>query len=138
MRVYLCGPMDWCSDDEAKGWREAAASFLNRVGIITLDPMDRPSFSENGPATGKLPDLVEDDKIDIEAADVLLVGYSKVSPGTSMEILLAWQKDKCVIVVCPEDTVLSPWVTYHTHKIFHDMQDAYDYILEMARRMGDR
>ncbi len=136
MRVYLCGPMDWCSEEEASGWRKAARLHLQVRGIVALDPMDRPTF--NAGSCGKvdlLPSLVEDDKADIEAADVLLVNYSKVSAGTSMEILLAWQKDKRVVIVAPEGLKLSPWVVYHSHKICHTMEDAYDDIVASNRRL---
>ncbi len=136
MKVYLCGPMDWCSEEEASGWRKEATSVLEGRGLAALDPMDRPTFSAN--SCGKaalLPELVEDDKLDIEAADVLLVNYSKVSAGTSMEILLAWQKDKRVVIVVPEGIKLSPWVVYHSHKICHTMKEAYDDIVSYDRRL---
>jgi hypothetical protein len=137
MRVYLCGPMDGCTEEEASGWRVNAARHLNSLGIATLDPMDREYSYELGVGdpTSALPALVEEDKIDIEMSDVLLVNYSKVSAGTSMEILLAWQKQKRVIVVAPRELQLSPWVHYHAHKIFFNMTDAYDHIVAFNARI---
>ena len=137
MRVYLCGPMDWCKEDEARVWREHATKYLCGIGITTLNPLDRSNFREHsaGP-TSALPDLVEEDKMDIEMSDVVLVNYTKIGAGTCMEILLGWQKDKRVVVVAPPGTVLSPWVHYHSHKIFDDIHDAYDDIAAFNHRIG--
>jgi hypothetical protein len=123
--------MAGCSDEVAGAWRKDASKYLNERGLTTLDPMDRDyryTMYGDDPAS-VLPDLVEEDKIDIEMSDVLLVNYTQVSAGTSMEMLLGWQKQKRVIVVAPEDMSLSPWVHYHSHKIFHTMQEAYDHIV---------
>lgn len=137
MRVYLCGPMADCTDDEAGGWREDAAKYLNARGITTLNPMDRRfRYYEYGDdPTSVLPDLVEEDKIDIEMSDVLLVNYTKISAGTNMEVILGWQTHKRVIVVAPEDMSLSPWVHYHCHDLFHDMDEAYNRIVEFNNRI---
>ena len=137
MRIYLCGPMAGCDDEEAGGWRDDAAKYLNARGLTTLDPMDRDyrHYDDSEDPASALPDLVEEDKIDIEMSDVLLVNYTKVSAGTSKEILLGWQKQKRVIVVAPEDLSLSPWVHYHAHKIYHNMQEAYDHIVNFNKRI---
>jgi hypothetical protein len=98
--------------------------------------MDRPTFTEFGTMSdAATPSLVEYDKIDIEMSDVLLVNYTKISAGTSMEILLAWQKDKRVVIVAPEGMKLSPWVFYHSHKIVHTMKEAYDDIVSFNKRL---
>ena len=136
MRVYLCGPMTGCTDEEAGGWRKAAAARLSEYGIVSLDPMDRDyrhTKYDDDPES-VLPDLVEEDKIDIEMSDVVLVNYTKVSVGTSMEIMLAWQRAKRVIVVAPKDTTLSPWVWYHSHQVYHSMEEAYDHIIKFNNR----
>ena len=137
MRVYLCGPMAGCTDEEAGNWRKDAARRLGYQGITTLDPMDRDyrytNYGDNPESV--LPDLVEEDKIDIEMSDVLLVNYTRVSAGTSMEILLGWQKNKRVIVVAPESLSLSPWVHYHSHRIFRTMDDAFDHIVRFNNRI---
>jgi hypothetical protein len=137
MRVYLCGPMAGCTDEEAGGWRKAATKHLNGFGITTLDPMDRDyRYTKYGddPAS-VLPDLVEEDKIDIEMSDVVLVNYTKPSTGTAMEIILAWQRAKRVVVVNPLGLSLSPWVHYHAHKVYDTMWEAYDHIVTFNNRI---
>jgi hypothetical protein len=143
MRVYLCGAMQGCDDSKAADWRNDAVKYLSPRGITLLNPMDRDyRYTKYGDdPESVLPDLVEEDKIDIEMSDVLLVNYEFVGvgdnsgAGTNMEIILGWQKHKRVITVVPEDRQLSPWVVYHSHKIYHNMQDAYDEIVRFNGRI---
>jgi hypothetical protein len=83
---------------------------------------------------GNLPALVEEDKIDIELSDVVLVNYYKPSIGTSMEILLGWQRNKRVIVVAAEGIERPAWLVYHTHNFYTNFADAYDKILELNKQ----
>jgi len=120
--VYLCGPINGCSDAEAKDWREFAKANLTTG---TLDPMARDYRGrEREPGIDK--EIVENDKIDIDNSDILLVNYVKPSVGTSMEILYAWERKKPIILVCEKDAVLSPWLTYHVgeNNIVHSMREA--------------
>ena len=137
MRVYLCGPMVGCTDEEAGGWRDEATKYLQAFGITTLDPMDRDyrytQYGDN--PTSVLPDLVEEDKIDIEMSDVVLVNFSKPSTGTAMEILHAWTKNKRVVVVNPNKLQLSPWVHYHSSKVYDTIGEAYNHIVEFNNRI---
>ncbi len=137
MRVYLCGPMAGCTDEEAGDWRKAATAHLNSFGITTLNPMDRDyRYTEYGDdPESVLPDLVEEDKIDIEMSDVVLVNFTEPSTGTAMEIILAWQKNKRVIVVAPPELQLSPWIWYHSSKVYHSMHEAYDHIVKFNNRL---
>jgi nucleoside 2-deoxyribosyltransferase len=137
MRVYLCGPMAGCTDEEAGEWRKEATRRLGYHNIVTLDPMDRDyRYTEYGDdPESVLPDLVEEDKIDIEMSDVVLVNFTKASTGTAMEIILAWQKQKRVIVVNPNGLQLSPWVHYHCHKVFGTMDEAFDHIVTFNNRI---
>ena len=129
--------MAGCTDEEAGGWRKEATTCLNSFGITTLDPMDRDyRYTKYGAdPESVLPDLVEEDKIDIEMSDVVLVNFTKPSTGTAMEIIIAWQRAKRVIVVNPNGLELSPWVHYHCHKVFETMPEAYDHIIEFNTRI---
>lgn len=68
--------------------------------------------------------IVEGDKADILQADIVLVYPWKSSTGTAMEILFAWAQGKKVYVVFDDQRRLSPWITYHCHKIFPTMAEA--------------
>lgn len=127
MIVYLCGPINGCTDEECKDWREYAKSWLNS----TLDPMDRDYRGKEGDF---YEELVENDKKDIDESDVLLVNYVKPSVGTSMEILYAWESgDKEIVLVHREEENLSPWLLYHTHQRFTSFEDALKYVKELEQ-----
>jgi nucleoside 2-deoxyribosyltransferase len=117
--VYLCGPINGCTDAECKDWRAYAKAQL----AVTLDPMAR-DYRGREMEPGIAAEIVENDKRDIDGSDVVLVNYVKPSVGTSMEILYAWERGKRIIVVCEPDAVLSPWLTYHATTIVHSMREA--------------
>jgi nucleoside 2-deoxyribosyltransferase len=123
LTVYLCGPINGCTDAECKDWRAYAAARLRK----TLDPMAR-DYRGRELEPGIAAEIVENDKRDIESADVLLVNYVKPSVGTSMEILYAWERGKKIILVCEPDAVLSPWLIYHSNAVVHSMREACNLI----------
>jgi hypothetical protein len=116
--VYLGGPINGCSDEEAHGWREAVKVLLRAAGLDWRDPMDRDYRGrEMEPGIAKL--IVEGDKEDIAPSDILLMNHPQPSSGTDMEILLGFQGGKEVDVVIPDDgRAPSPWVVYHASRIF--------------------
>jgi hypothetical protein len=113
MKVYLGGPINGCTDDEANGWRTEAKRAIESLGHTWLDPMARDYRGrEQEPGINKL--IVEGDKKDIAACQVLLMNAPKPSAGTSMEILEGWNTRKVVITVVPVGDKPSPWITYHS------------------------
>lgn len=118
MRVYLGGPINGCTDEEAHGWREAVKVLLAERGHEWCDPMDR-DYRGREMEPGIANEIVVGDMQDIYSCDVLLMNAPKPSYGTAMEILYGSQHDKYVIVVHPEGTVPSPWVVYHADEIYY-------------------
>lgn len=121
MKVYLCGPINGCTDEECRDWREYVKTWLDD----TLDPMRR---DYRGKEISHVAEIVELDKIDIDQCNVLLVNYDKPSVGTSMEVFYAWGRGKKVIVVHAEDAKLSPWLIYHSHALFTSFDRAIAFI----------
>lgn len=116
--LYLCGPINGCTDEECKDWRAyVTEAWPGRC----IDPMVR---DYRGREAEAYREIVELDKIDVAEADIILVNYDKPSVGTSMEIIFAWQLGKRVIVVCREDAIISPWLRYHAHHLCHSFDDA--------------
>jgi nucleoside 2-deoxyribosyltransferase len=122
--IYLCGPINGCTDEECKDWREAVKA---RWPGETLDPMRR---AYRGKETESVNEIVEFDKIDVTNSDVILVNYDKPSVGTSMEVLYAFERGKLVVVVAKEGASISPWLRYHSHKILHSFEDAIIWIAD--------
>ncbi len=117
--VYLCGPINGCTDSEATDWR--AAVKLRAPFFKYLDPMRR---DYRGRELEALNEIVTLDKIDIANSDALLVNYDKPSVGTSMEVYIAFSTGKLVVVVCRHDAVISPWLAYHSHRLMHSFDAA--------------
>lgn len=112
LRVYLCGPINGRSDDDCKGWREAAKEKL----LNTCDPMDR-DYRGRELEPGIAKEIVELDKKDIDGCDVILVYFDKPSVGTSMEVHYAFERGKRIVLVNKSDKPLSPWLIYHCSEI---------------------
>lgn len=125
--IYLCGPINGCTDEECKDWREFVKSRWNGK---TLDPMRR---DYRGKEAESVNEIVEFDKIDVVNSDVILVNYDKPSVGTSMEVLYAFERGKLVVVVAKEGTNISPWLRYHSHTIKPSFEAAIEYIREVLR-----
>lgn len=125
--LYLCGPINGCTDSEAVDWREYVKTIWSGK---TLDPMRR---DYRGRENESVNEIVELDKIDIAQSDALIVNYEKPSVGTSMEVFHAFNTGKFVVVVCKKEAVISPWLRYHSHIITHNFEhgvqsvkDAFD------------
>lgn len=125
MKIYLCGPINGCTDAEAIDWREAVKQ--NRPDAI--DPMKRDYRGKEAESYREIVDL---DKRDVRAADVVLVNYVKPSVGTAMEVFYAWTLGKPVVLWCAPDANLSPWLRYHSTSIVHSLEAALTKIWEIA------
>jgi nucleoside 2-deoxyribosyltransferase len=118
MRVYLGGPINGCTDEEAHGWREGVKPGLADRGHTWCDPMDR-DYRGREMEPGIATKIVLYDKADIATCDVLLMNAPKPSYGTAMEIHHGWLMGKRVVVVLPEGTTPSPWVVFHATEIHY-------------------
>lgn len=127
MTIYLCGPINGCTDSECKDWREAAKTALPECEF--LDPMRR---DYRGREDECAEEIVEGDIADIDASDLLLVNAPSPSWGTAMEVFYAYRTSKTVAMVCPQEAKISPWQRFHSHHIFHSFEDAISFIREAA------
>lgn len=116
MRIYLCGPINGCTDDEACTWRQW---FQDRCRCI--DPMARDYRGKKAESYREIVDL---DKLDIRECDVVVVMYTQPSVGTSMEVFYAWTIGKPVIVIDESSKPLSPWLRYHSTAIVKSKEEA--------------
>lgn len=116
MKVYLGGPINGCTDEEAHGWRDALKPLIKDRGMTYVDPMDR-DYRGREMEPGIAAAIVENDKKDIDGCDVMLMNCPKPSVGTSMEILYGWERGKKIVVVAPEGQTPSPWLVYHADHV---------------------
>lgn len=121
-KIYLCGPINGCTDEECNDWR---AFVKENTKYQTIDPMER---DYRGREDECVKEIVEMDKKDIDNSTHILVNYEKPSVGTSMEVLYSWERNKEVVVVTKKGISISPWLRYHAHKIFNNFTDAIKYL----------
>ena len=125
MKTYLCGPINGCTDEECNDWRSLVKGYA--IGE-TVDPMRRDYRGVEG---DHVREIVELDKVDVAACDVLLASVPKPSYGTAMEIFMAWTMGKYVVLVFPDAEAMascSPWLRYHSHASFVNYLDAVIHI----------
>ena len=124
--VYLCGPINGCTDGECNNWRSLIKEHFDN----TIDPMRR---DYRGRESESVNEIVELDKLDVINADFILASCPKPSVGTSMEIFYAWTLGKPVVSVVPKGAPISPWLRYHSTKIVQTFTDAIWWIKEASK-----
>ncbi len=124
-KIYLCGPINGCTDDEATTWRE----WFKNSGVAAdfVDPMKR---DYRGKEASDYREIVELDKRDIRGCDAVVVMYVKPSVGTSMEIFFAWTIGVPVIVIDESDKPVSPWLRYHSTAVVKSKESASEKLKE--------
>lgn len=109
--IYLCGPINGRTDDDARGWREVVKE---RWDGNCLDPMRR-DYRGREMETGIAAEIVAGDIEDIQQSDAILVYFDKPSVGTAMEVFYAKHVlGKYVVVIDASDKPLSPWLVHHS------------------------
>lgn len=120
--LYLCGPINGCTDTEANTWRDLVKGMWP---YGTIDPMRR---DYRGVESVRWKEIVELDKADIAFCSALIVNYLKPSVGSSMEIFFAHSIGKPIALVHAPGTALSPWLVYHTNETFNDFRAAIKWL----------
>lgn len=122
IKVYQCGPMAACTDDEMHGWREQLKK--DYPNITWLDPCDR-SYKQQ-----QWRRLVDDDIADIDNSDYVLSYYWKTGTGSAMELSYNFYvAKKPSIVVVPGFKAVSPWLRYHADYLVDSFDHAMKIIL---------
>lgn len=109
--IYLCGPMEAVSANEASEWRNTATHILQSAGARVLDPCRRVhSFDPR-----EMRRIFELDLRDIRESDIILANMSlmfdKPSHGTAQELFYAnYILEKQVIAFKPEFTKMHPFI----------------------------
>ena len=125
--VYLGGPIDGCDDDEAMAWREVVKEAIGPENC--LDPMRRDYRGREH----LYEEIVDQDKADIIASDVVLANCWKKSWGTPMEIHFAHYLGKPIVaVVSPDLPFVSPWIQYHATVVVRSLSEAIDAVKELS------
>lgn len=127
-KVYCAGPMAGLTYDQSEDWRDRvremfppeivcysplrgkqALRSLGKIGVGAYDTKEHPLASDRG--------ILRRDYYDVISCDLLfcsLLGATKASIGTAMELAWAWAHDKPIVLV---DTPGSP----HDHPMIREV-----------------
>jgi nucleoside 2-deoxyribosyltransferase len=153
--VYLAGPINGCSDEEAYGWRRDIKQVFKEKDIRALDPLDR---DFRGRERSNWKDIVENDLMAIRKSDVMLANlWKRDQPyyGTSMEYVYAKLYGVPVVTVMSDSGItvtgdklrdeirksgasFHPWIQYHSLAVVHDLDAAVDVIVDLRDRLKGR
>jgi nucleoside 2-deoxyribosyltransferase len=104
--VYLAGPIENVSTEEATNWREEAAKYLNELGVLVCDPNRLWVLNEK--QRGNLSvadeaDIVDVDLSAVRTVDALFVWCDKNTRmcGTYIEVGVALEHGKTIAFYCP-------------------------------------
>lgn len=118
--IYLCGPINGRTTEDATNWRELAKSHW--LGDC-IDPMRR-DYRGREMEPGIAAEIVAGDLVDIQEASALLVFFDKPSVGTAMEVFYAHHVlQKPVIVVFAAQGQPSPWLVYHCYGLVSTVEE---------------
>ena len=150
MRCYLCGAMD-ATKDRGEGWRNRISPFLERLGVIVLNPCSKPinlayeddesverriQYKKSG-EYGKLAEemhmiRVVDLRL-VDIADFLIVNLDMDIPacGTYEEIMWANRMKMPVLLRCPQGVDKIPywiWGMLPRDHFFSTWRDMKNYL----------
>lgn len=123
--VYLAG---WSQELE---YRKIVKDYYGDK-LDLIDPMEI-AWSEVSEKIGENCNyvyLVQRDKKLILQSDILVAYIKRLSFGTIMEIIFAFDHGIPVYVICDNDQFLNdPWLLFHSTKQFRKIEDCFDFIL---------
>jgi hypothetical protein len=145
IKIYLSGPMNGKTKEEATGWRNRFKKILEKkiddnksVSFVEhFDPCDRWYESlEEIDRDSKT--IVAIDKLEYRNADVLVVNCLEKGWGTPMEMFDAYEHyDKIVLSLVKEGEFPSIWVKEHSTQLFTRLEDIADWIVKYGHKFNN-
>ncbi len=136
MTVYLCGPMEGISTEEATKWRETATNFFAVHSIGVKDPTRRKKFHDEAYSTNLAKKIVRLDMNDIADSFILLVNLKERGKGKAwgsvMELALASQQGKPIITVI-EEGFRHPFIETLSTEVHQTLEEALTATLSYYR-----
>jgi len=127
MTVYLAGPIEGISLEEATKWRETATDFFHGHSIHTLDPTRRKKFHDQPYSLNLAKRIVKLDIEDIRNSKVVLLNLKDRGVGKAWgsicELMIAHGQLKTVVVVL-EEGFKHPFVEVFATEVHHTLEDA--------------
>jgi hypothetical protein len=130
--IYLCGPINGRSDNEAMDWRSRVKQLWDGH---TLDPMRR-DYRGRELEWGVESEIVSGDMQDLANSDGMIVYFDRPSVGTAMEIYHYRTNYplRPIVVIYVSEEPISPWLNHHiseyTNSLPHAIAMLADYLQE--------
>lgn len=148
--IYLCGPID-DADDHGIGWRESISKRLKQLGVLVLDPTNKPTddFSESPKDHAIRQQLKDNGDFDtlhtdgqdirnfdlrcVDKSDAIIVylDMSIIMCGTIEELTIANLQQKPCLVFCKQGKQSIPnWIYWMLDPkyIFNNSEEIVDYL----------
>lgn len=118
MKIYLAGPMP-----TQKKWRDKITHKLLSLNkeIVVYNP----EFFEN---TATDATTVNFDKAKIIKSDMVIANITRLSAGTSMEILFAWERNIPVLLIVGNKKLSGPWLRFHSSFLVNNIDEAVEIV----------
>lgn len=136
-KIYMSGGMSSFSKEnfeESNYWRLQASAYMkvNHLNdVIMFNPNDHFNFAEDPPLYQSEREVMELDLYHLRSSDIVLhYANDPRSLGTMAELAIAYEDKKPIITVNPECKELHPWIVNFSNRIFIDLKEAVDYIIE--------
>lgn len=126
-KIALEGPINKCSDAQAKDWREQAKAALGDC-FDFHDPM---SFDCRGREAEMRAALVRFDEVGMASSDFALVNAETPGWGTGMAIQYMFALHRPIFAVCSSDRP-SPWLVDRSARIFKTFDEAIAHLRTLA------
>lgn len=126
-KIALEGPINKCTDAQAKDWREQAKAALGDV-FMFHDPMQ---FDCRGREAELKDALVRFDETGMASSDFSLVNAETPGWGTGIGIQFMYALHRPIFAVCSSDRP-SPWLVDRMARIFKTWDEAFAHLRTLA------
>lgn len=122
MKIYLAGPMP-----TQNNWRNKIKKKMS--DMIFFDPDDFENQASDST-------VVNYDKAVIKKSDFMIANITRLSAGTSMEILFAFDNNIPVMIICEDFDLLNPWHRHHASFICENIDQGIKKIKKFKSMIG--
>lgn len=126
-KIALEGPINKCTDAQAKDWRERAKSELGH----SFDFHDPMSFDCRGREAELRAALVRFDEVGMASSDFALVNAEAPGWGTGMGIQYMFSLHRPIFAVCSSEKP-SPWLVDRCTMVFKTFDEAFAHLKTLA------
>lgn len=140
LNIYLAGGMQKFGKDnfdESNYWRVHIEQELMKLDCgkqtRVCNPNDYYSFYDNTPRYSTMREVMEFDLNKVRNSDLIIVNFNDLkSLGTMAELAIAYEHRIPVLGLCTEESypMLHPWQKEMCNRIFGDIDELIDYVIE--------